>query len=66
MTLLSHALMGVTTVSEYCNRSKVNDLQIPELEDQLLVSLLPKDEADERDIVLEALYDLSLLAAFSV
>ena len=28
-------------------------LQIPQLEDQLLVSLLPKDEADERDVVLE-------------
>lgn len=28
-------------------------MQIPNLEEQLLVSLLPKDEADERDIVLE-------------
>ena len=28
-------------------------VQIPELEEQLLLSLLPTDEADQRDIVLE-------------
>ena len=28
-------------------------MQIPKIEEQLLLSLLPKDEADERDIVLE-------------
>ena len=31
----------------------MHTVQIPELEEQLLLSLLPTDEADQRDIVLE-------------
>ena len=30
-------------------------MQVPKLEEQLLLSLLPQDEADQRDIVLEVL-----------
>lgn len=30
-------------------------VQVPKLEEQLLLSLLPQDEADQRDIVLEVL-----------
>ena len=31
-------------------------MQIPKIEEQLLLALLPKDEADERDIVLEVMF----------
>ena len=30
-------------------------VQMPKLEEQLLLSLLPRDEADQRDIVLEVI-----------
>lgn len=30
-------------------------VQVPKLEEQLLLSVLPQDEADQRDIVLEVL-----------
>ena len=36
-----------------CKRTEV--VQVPKLEEQLLLSLLPQDEADQRDIVLEVL-----------
>lgn len=33
-------------------------VQMPKLEEQLLLSLLPRDEADQRDIVLEVTYSI--------
>lgn len=48
-------MADVLAVLEECKHIKCyfGMLQIPQLEEQLLVSLLPRDEADERDVVLE-------------